>query len=317
MANLMAFGTRRNAMWVLAPKAPLSEPVNRFVANRELPDGSMTLRSSTNLRKRFEFSWSGNDLEVQAVRDIRRGRYGHGPWLFIHPRALLGNLLVPSWSQFNRAVGVRGMYALDNFTGPVSFSGTMANNPNEAACALTGATGLPATGARIWSATNTPPVVPAVTGSRPHHTVLVPPNYGGRLTVWGVQNDASSPGLYYALSTVSPTNTTVPAGTLVKPTPAGGTATFAPGGGWRVLDIWIGAGSSTTANQWTVFGAADFRLRAGDIPDPVADFDYGRGQFPVHFTENSMPEEVTMVGRTPERSHYQLDGPMQEVALPW
>jgi hypothetical protein len=316
----MAFGNRQFAMNIAAPIKGLVAPMKAPVGQRVLNNGQMSLTRTPNYRKEFDFIFKGTEEELMTIKDFAEGRYGQGPWLFNNPRAMNGNMLPRTWSQPANAVGNRGNQALDLYTGATSFSGTVKQNPHVAPAAVTGLAGAPVTGAKLWSPSPTPqPVVPATTGSRPVQSFLVPPGFAARLTVWGVQNTANSPDLMYAISNVGPSNTTIPTGTPMSPVLAGVTVTFPQDTvTWRVLDIWIAAGVSGPANtDWTIFSAIDLRITPKIVTAQPTVFSYGRGQFPVDFSEDTQNSTLAYVGSIDKRTFYETDLTMTEVTQPW
>lgn len=317
-SKLFAFGTRLNAMFVTTPTADLSAPMKGPVGDRELSNGQNTKVVPKLYRRHFDFVYHGTDLDLREIRDFRDGRYGSGPFLALHPRALNGNLLPRSWSQPALAFGSRGNAAMDFYSNTFAFGAPLSatlNNPNVQPVAITGLAGAPLTGLCLASFSSTPPVVPASYLTRPCQSILVPPNYAPRITVWGSTNTGTSPALWYSLSNIPAL--TVAAGTALSPTLAGVTATPATSGVWRVLDLWIGSNGSTTANDFTTFGAMDVRMALGTALAQPTVFDFGRGQFPMMFSETSLPETQNMIGTTDAKSFYEIDGAMEEVSQPW
>jgi hypothetical protein len=316
--GLMAFGTRQYAAWVPAPQAPMVETFHGFLSSRDFPNGQVAITRSAFRSKKFAWVFKGSDSTLATLIDYVRGNYGPGPWLFHDPAALLyGNLCPAGWSKPGQFVGQRGINALDFFSLPVSFSGSRMNNPNANAVSLTGATGLPAIGAAMYCINSTAPAWPLNNLTRPFLQMLIPPNYSARITAWGVQNTPNNdPGYYYVTSDVGPTNAGPGAGTKIDPTASGTVVTISSTSSWRVLDMWIGAGSSTANTDWTTFGALDVRMGITP-PSPVTAFETGRGQMPVVWSTADSPLEQTYVGSIPANSLYQLTAEASEVAMPW
>lgn len=316
---VMAFGTRQSAVYVPAPQAPLVETFHGYVALRDFPNGQSGFTRSLFSAKKYAWVFKGSDIDLAALIDYARGAYGPGPWLFNDPAAVqYGNMCPAAWSKPGLFIGQRGLNALDFFSLPVSFSGTVLNNPNPNVVALSGAVGLPTIGAAIWSPNSTAPGWPIANKTRPMLQLLIPPGQYARITAWGVQNTGTTdPGYYYSVSYVGPSNTGPGAATKINPVAAGTAVTIANlVGVWRVLDLWIGAGSATANTNWTTFGALDIRMGA-TAPAAPTNFETGRGQMPVRFISADIPLEQTYVAAVQANSLYQLSIEAQEVAMPW
>lgn len=318
LTGLMAFGTRQYAQWVPAPQSPMIETFHGYLGLRDFPHGQVGHTRSVFMSKRFGWVFKGSDQDLATLVDYVRGTYGPGPFLFNDPAAYqYGNMAPMAWSRPGSFVGQRGINALDFFSLPVSFAGTIKNNPNVSPVALSGAAGLPVIGAAIWSPNSTPPAWPLGNQTRPMMQMLIPPNQITRITAWGVENTPSNdPGYFYAVSNVGPTNTGPGAGTKIGLTAAGTTLTIASSGVWQVLDMWVGAGSAITVNDFTTFGALDIRMGA-TTPPVVTAFETGRGQMPVKWLTADIPYEATYVAANRAASIFQISPEAGEVSMPW
>jgi hypothetical protein len=314
----MAFGTRQFATFVAAPLKNLTIPLKGSVQQRELANGQMTMSRSRHFRKHFDFVYKGTQTQLASIKDFIEESYGGGPFLFNMPNALTGNMLPRTWSKPALALGARGNQSLDFYSQGFTFGSPVnatLTNPHEAALAITGLAGAPTTGARLWSPSSTAPAAVPNYTTRPFTSLLVPPFYSPRISVWGQQNNVNSPGLYYSVSNIPAA--TVATGTKINPTLAGASVFIPTTGFWRVLDLWIGAGSATTATEFTNFGAIDVRMQQDYPPGKPDTFGLGRGQFPCKFSEGNVGMTLVKAGVDDDNSLWELDGAMEEVSAPW
>jgi hypothetical protein len=104
MAGRVYFGNNKVQKWIKAPNSSMEASGFGYMAKMNFINGGASVRRSNRTHREFSFSWLGQintadaSQDLRPVKDFHDGIYGNGPFYWVDPFAMTGNMMSPEWA---------------------------------------------------------------------------------------------------------------------------------------------------------------------------------------------------------------------------